>query len=320
MRAAIQWLDDALGASTLVHEMTHFQFSEDGISSTDGRLKAFRPCDTHGIKALVPGSELRRILKATDKELTVSEEDNFVRLSAGRFKAKIPILDERAVWDTYEPEGWAPLPVNLVEAVRQVRPFVAEDATHLWAMGVVLSGNNVIATNNVCLASVPCELHGSPEIILPVWAVDFLLDRSNAKAWSGDSGRLAFKWEDGSWMTSVLIDDKFPANLVTMLEEFQGKEPPTKITEDFRAAYGTLAPLADSYIEFHAEHMSVQHKTATVEEGVGCAVPEGSEYTRWTVKHLDKVMQVATEWDPGSYPKPSAFKGPLVSGCIVGRT
>ncbi len=319
MRNELLWLDDALATSNIVNDWTNFSFESDVIKATDGRIAASIPCET-GMNCMVPGKELLRVLNACDKEIKVSEDDTTLKVTAGRFRATLPKIAGDLPVNIPLDLDWKPVPADLVNCIRAVRPFVSEDATHLWAMGVILHGGYCIATNNTAFAATECENLSVDELILPAWAADFVLERDGLTHWAWDETFVAFKWESGAVMRSVLIDSRFPEKVLDILEAAKDDSSSEDITDDFKETFTRVSKLSDGVIDIYPDKVAGVGGAASVEEETtGFQVPEGFDKSTWSAKVLEIVLKVAQSWRPCDYPAPCPFKGERVFGVILGR-
>lgn len=320
MKDQIGWLNDALAVKGIAREMTHYRVQDRTIRATDGRLTAGLPFDCDG-NFLVPGRELAKLLSRMPNEPELTLADGTVTVRSGRFRGTITTLPPEQ-WDYpgVDASAWLPLPPDLPVLLRSLRPFVSDNAIQAWAMGVALEGGWCYATNNVVLAGAPCAGLGDASVILPVWAIDFLLSRTDSLVeWMWAPTYVAFRWDNGAWMRSNLIDGIFHERAAAMVRAAAGEAPTMAVTDEFRAAFERVSGLAENLVTLYADHIEAGFGAALVREDVPCEVPAGGDKSLWAARFLTPVLEQATYWQPSLWPKPVPFKGERIVGYVAGR-
>lgn len=319
MKEQIAWITDAISTKNIAREMTHYRIQNNEIRATDGRLTAGHPFPCQGA-FLVPGAEFEKLIKRLPAEPTIEVSDDSVTLVSGRSRGTIKTLPiEEWNYPGVDEDGWEYAPEGLIETLRDLLPFVSDNATQLWSCGICLQYGYAYATNNVALAGVRCDELGDINCIIPLWAAEFIVDRGEGLIeWAWTDNYVAFRWQNGAWMRAQLIDAVFPEQAVKMVLSAQQGVPSISITPEFRESFARTLGLSDGLLKISATTMGSQFKEATYTEETGAELFELQE-TLWSAKHLDPVIQVATHWEPGTWPKPSPFKGERLFGYVIGR-
>lgn len=319
MKDEIAWITDAISTKNISREMTHYRVQNNEIRATDGRLTAGHPFPCTG-EFLVPGAEFEKLLKRLPAEPSISVGDSSITLTTGRSRGTIKTLPiEEWNYPGVDEKGWEDAPEGLIETLRDLLPFVSDNATQLWSCGICLQHGYAYATNNIALAGVRCEELGDINCIIPLWAAEFIVDRGNGLVeWCWTDNFVAFRWDNGAWMRAQLIDATYPEQAVAMVLSAQQKTPEIAITPQFRESFSRTLGLSDGLLRVSASVIGSQFGEATFVEDSGEELFELQE-TLWSAKHLAPVINVATHWDPGSWPKPSAFKGERLFGYVIGR-
>lgn len=321
MKKEVEWITDALSSKNIAREMTHYRVLDGEIGATDGRLIAGHPFPHNG-PFLVPGAEFEKLLKRMPADPTIEVQQDCIVLKAGRSRGTIQTLPVTEwVFKGVEHDDWAPAPEGLVDTLRDLRPFVSDNATQTWAMGICLNNGYAYATNNVVLAGVRCEQLGNIEAILPLWAIDFIIDREEGLTdWQWTEDYVAFRWESGAWMRATIIADKFHEQAARMIKSAEQAMPSTAITKEFRESLTRAVGLSDGVITIDGKQMQWTFGAARLEEThEGDVFASLNESTLWSAKHLASVVACATHWEPGNWPKPCVFKGERVFGYLAAR-
>lgn len=323
LKERIGWLNAALETKSASLEMKHYRVQDGEMRATNGRITAGCPIDLPG-NFLVPGNEIKRLLAKLAKDPTAELLPNgALALKAGRFKGTINTLAvEGWQYPGVDAAAWEPVPPTLIDTVRALRPFISDNPTQQWAAGVALEGGWAYATNNIALAGAACPgLAPSVSAILPVWAVDFVLShRADLVSWAWGPDYVAFRWANGAWLRSALIDGKFNERAGELIRKAWTEEPAVAITDEFREALERVGGLAENLIAIHTDRIEGNFGQAVVEEGVEVPMPDGKTKTMWGASYLIIALHDATHWQPTVWPKPVPFKGGAIAGYVVGRT
>lgn len=322
MREIISWLNDALASKELVAGMNYYRAANGEIKATDGRITAAHPWPYKG-EFLVPGEEFEKILSRCPNEpsLTVISPTE-LKLHSGRFHGTIKTLVPLQHWDYpgIDDAEWKPIPAQLIEVLKALRPFVSDNAVQNWALSVALQDGWAYATNNVAIGGAKCKGLNGVHALLPVWAIDFIINRTEAlNHWCWTDNYVAFKWSNGAWMRSQLLVGTFPEKAMELVREAQKEKPTQVITDEFRNAFRQVAELAADTISIYPDRIESKFGKAVIVDGAESEVPEGVPCSIWGAKFLLPAIEVADSWSPAMWPKPAPFKGPLVSGYVVGR-
>jgi DNA polymerase III sliding clamp (beta) subunit (PCNA family) len=316
----IRWIKDAVSAKKLILEMSYYKVDGGRVRATDGRIVACHPYSGKE-EFLVPGADFERLIGRLGDGVKIEVDDarGEVVLKSGRSRGTIKTksLDD---WDYpgIDEEDWKPIPRGMIDALRKLTPFVSENANHIWAMGIALENGWAFATNNVALAGVQCPGLGEIHAILPIWAVDFIVDREKGlKQWCHTPNYLAFRWDNGAWMRSSLIDSDFPEQVSDMVKRAIQEDPYVEITDEFKEAFFRVADLAETSVKVTGEEISASFGNSIITESVATEELGGME-TYWGAKYLLPVVKMATYWDPQMWPKPAPFQGDGIIGYVVG--
>lgn len=323
MKATLKWLNEALAAKeTGGAGMTYYRVQKGMISATDGRLTASHPWEFGEDEFLVPGAEFEKVLNRMPGEPELSvDKDGAIKLKSGKFSGTIQTLPLKE-WQHAGVDGakWQALPKELIVLLAALRPFLNENTTQQWAQCVALDAGWMYATNNIAIAGAPCKGLEKIKALLPMWAVDFVLGRTeDVVQWAWTEHYVAFRWENGAWVRSQLIVGQFPEKAATLVRQAHKEKPTYIISDEFREAFGRVADLAEDTILVFANSIQSRFGKAIVEEGIKCKVPKGEKASVWGAKFLVPALQAATSWSPEVWPQPAPWKGEKIAGYVVGR-
>lgn len=319
MRDALIWVRDALSSKPFTVQYGHYLIKDKMIHATDGRMTAAHPFPCHE-EFCANGAALEKLLARLSGNITVTVSPDDVTLKSGRLGGTIKTIP---VGDWQYPlvdDMRLPIPERMIAGLRQLRPFISDNASKSWALCVHAINDTLFATNNISAAAIPeIDLDGVNALI-PYWAVDFVLAREGVTHWSHGPGYIAFHWSNGAWMRTQLVDDQFPDTIEGLINKAGFANE--RITPEWRVAFEDASALAEDYVIMHADRMTGKTKgdTMAVEVQATTLVPAGPpSYSAWTTKFMIPVMGCATHWQPDKYPDAVPFRGDGIVGVIVGR-
>jgi hypothetical protein len=322
MYEIIRWLNEALDSKDLVIGMTYYRVANGAIKATNGRITASYPWEYAG-EFLVAGKEFEKVLERMPEipEIEVLPQEGRIRMRSGRYRGSIQTLPVNE-WDYpgVDDAIWKPIPDGLLETLENLRPFVSDNAKQAWALGVALENGWAYATNNIALACVKCDGLAGIMALLPSWAIDFVLKRTERLTeWAWTDNYVAFHWSNGAWMRSQLIVGQFPEKAAELVRQSVAEQPTYHITDDFRVAFERVAELAEDTVLIYHNRIESKFGRAKIISIAECKTPEGAECSIWGAKFLLPALEVADYWSPEVWPKPAPFRGKIVSGYVVGR-
>jgi len=317
MLEAIKKVRATLASKDIVQHFAHYLVRDGYVYASDGRATAAAPFPVkEDIEFLVRGEQFEKVLDRMTGEVKLTVEKNGVRLTSGRFRGLVKTLDPSII--SYpNPQGkMIKCPADFLEVVKTLRPFIAEDATRPWALSIWFNGKDATATSNVSMATMPCKIKLNG--LLPVWAADYILGRQETLTHiqQGD-GYMAFRWEDGSWFSTRMMEGQFPEAVHNLLKGV--KKPKWKVTKDWLVAFERVASLSENAIHLYADKMTGGGQYAEVEDAADTPVPKDTECTIWDPRYLAPVLAIAERIDFKEWPDPVSWEGNGARGLVIGR-
>jgi hypothetical protein len=325
--ARVKWITDAVASQDLgLQGLTSYLLRNGNIHANDGRMVVGTPFPFEGPEVLVPAEQFEKVLfNKPDGDFEWLREDDRLVLKRGRFKGRIKTMPlDTWVMPTDLPGGLTPIPDDFIQCIEALLPFVSENATKPWAMCIGIQGDYMYASNNIAVARCHCPTGtGLNEFLLPRWVLEFLVKRQEGlAAWAVEEevGRLTFLWEDGSWMRSSNIVEKFPP-AQAILDRYMTGDIDVEITDDWRKIVRRIAKIADDpVIRLRVDECAGSTgEVLAIEDEAGTPCPEGLLETVWDLRYLEAVIKAATHWNPRTYPNPAPWRGDFIEGIIAGR-
>lgn len=317
MREAVNRVKTVLAAREVAPYLTHYLVKDGMLWASDGRAVAATPVDQDG-HFLVPGAELGAVLDRMPEDYKVTLEPGALKVRGGRRHGTLPIIAEPEVAYPEPDQGlWTEYTPALHAALWIIRPFISDNAIHDWTLCACLAPDRVTATNNIVVAQAECPGLNAQGLI-PFWVIDFVHGQHSAPvSWYITDNHVAFKWADGTWFRSQLVNGIFNETALELVDAVEA--PAWEIPEEWRQAYEYVSSLSEDAVVIEAGRLVGGRGKAAVEhETPDTPVPDGGS-SSWNPKFLTKVIEAATHWDPGAWPKPTPWTGPGIKGLIVGR-
>jgi DNA polymerase III sliding clamp (beta) subunit (PCNA family) len=316
MQSALSFVRGAVATKDLVPILTSFHIYDGRIQGCNGKLSIDTPCpDLVGFDFTVHAPGFLKAVDACGGEPTISQKEaGFLAISRGSFKARLP-LSPHEEFPRQHPEGEMGEPIGgpLLPLLKQLSPFIGDDASRPWACGVLFRGGQAFATNNVVVAGVPA-VKFERSLNLPSFLVDELL-RIGKEPTSvlANNDQITFRFADGSWIKSSLLSAEWPP-VENMLQE--GLR--STIPEGLLSAVERILPFCPDpkvpliFLGPDGVKTSDGDKSAVVE---GFNLPQSA----FRAEPLCAVLKVAIDIDFTAYPKPVSWSGQNgLRGLLVG--
>lgn len=119
------------------------------------------------------------------------------------------------------------LPEAARDAIHMAAKFASDNAIHMWACGVTLTGTHAVATNNVAVVRVECETEYAGTI--PFWAVQTLRKDGACPRITLDANSVTLSYDDGVDLKSQLLSAEMPAKLFDLVRDLTDADVPTTV-------------------------------------------------------------------------------------------
>lgn len=224
-------------------------------------------------------------------------ENNHLMINSGRFNANIPLVPEFFI-----PEAGEGIPVqgNILEELKGLVPFAAQDDARIALNGVAISHGYIRASNGhmAIRKAVECDID---EIIIPIKIIPMLAKVvDQIQTVSVYKKTVLFNFNGGRVFTKT-IDKRMPD-----LDRTITKVNQNYLSDDLVDAVRKLEPLCNGVITLGN---TISTKGASIE---GFDLPECS----FNPDYLIKIFKVADSLDLSE--EPYKFEGEGINGVIVG--
>lgn len=313
MLDALKFVQGAVAKKDFVQALTHFHIAGGFIKGYNGSLALCSPIDLDLDITPKAAPFIKAIQTCKDTVQLNMTPAGRLAIKSGAFKAFVDCTEE--AYPDVEPEGETlELDGALLKALKQLNPFIAEDASRQWARGIMFRGPSAFATNNVTLIEYWLGYNFPVEINIPQPAVRELIriGEEPTKVQVCENS-VTFHYKSGRWLRTQAYSTKWP-DMGKVLNRESVQHP---FPEGFFEALGDLLPFSDDLerVYFLGDKMATSPA-----EGLGASValPELPSEGIFHIKQLQLLQGLAESIDFTQYPGPCLFYGDKIRGAVVG--
>ncbi len=312
---ALKFVQGAMRVNNVAPELEHYQIKDGRVVGYNGMMALSAPLDL-SIDVKPKATLFYKALQACGDTVSIKMTTNGrLQVRSGAFSAYVPCI-EKEVYEA-QPEGTMyPAPEGLVGAFKRLLPFISQDASRPWAMGLSVGGQCYTATNNIIILQI-WEGHGLPVFNCPRFAVAEVarIGEAPTHIQVSDSS-VTFHYEDGRWLRTQVLTAEWPQEMV---EKLLSGPCDAKPVED-----GLFEGL-DKILPFiPASTTAVRMEGGALATGDGEAgatievegLPDGPVFSAKVLALLAEEMD-SVDWT--LYPAPCPFRGQSSRGIILGQ-
>lgn len=313
MLDSLRFVQGAVAKKDFVAELTHFHISNGTVRGYNGMMGLCCPIelDLDVCPKAVPF--VKAIQTCKDTIAIHMTPGGRLSVKSGSFKAFVDCITES--FPEVQPEGQeVEVKGGILDVLKTLNPFIAEDASRPWARGILLRGQSAFATNNVCVIEHWLGVPFPVEINIPKAAVVELIriGQEPTKLQFAENS-VTFHFPGNRWLRTQTFPTDWP-DLGRILDA-QGDAKP--LPEGLFEAVHDLVPFVNELGQLFFNGNTV---TTGKAEGEGASAEiVGLEASGcYNEKQFRLLEGVANLLDLNSYPKPSLFYGDRIRGAIVG--
>ena len=314
MLAALKFVKGAVASKGFSPELTHFKIENGTIKGFNGKLALCSPIDldiTVAPKAIPFIKAITACNATTAMHITPGGK---LSIKSGKFKAFIETVDE--LFPEVHPEGDKfPIKDTFIETLKQLIPFMAEDASRPWSRGVLLKGQSAYVTNNIIIIEAWMGKPFPVEVNIPATAVKELVRIKEDPTHMSMSDRtVTFYYDDGRWLrTNLNSTDNWP-DVRPILDR---KCEPQPVPKGFFEAIPDLIPFVGEFGALHF-HEGTLCTDKNENEGASVVIEGLPKEGSFHGSQLGKLEGLVEAIDFTMYPLPCVFYGHNLRGAIIG--
>ena len=313
MLDSLRFVQGAVARKDFVAALTHFRIKDGRILGYNGHISLSCPIDL-ALDCMPKATSFVKAIQTCKDTISLHmTAGGRLSVKSGSFKALVDCVSDG--FPEVEPEGQeVELKGNILETLKALEPFIAEDASRPWARGILFRGPSAFATNNVVLIerwlghTMPIELN-----IPKAAVVELLRIGEEPTSMQVQENSCTFHFSNHRWLKTSLYSTQWP-DLARVLG---AESSPSPLPEGIFAALQDLKPFMNKLGQVFVFPGRVSTE-ATEDQGASVEV-EG--LTTTGVFHLEQLLSLcglADVLDLTLYPKPCIFYGDNLRGAIVG--
>ena len=322
MLEALKFVRGAVAKKDFVPELTHYLIRAGRITGFNGRIALSCKIDTDldiAPKALPFIKAIERCETTTKMHVTPTGK---VSIKSGKKRFLIDQMEEKE-YPEIVPEDSEKIELpeqGFTQTLKELLPFVAEDASRPWAKGILFRNGYAYATNNIILVQKWLGFHLPFEINFPQHAINELIriKRSPTRIQVTENAA-TFWFDDDTWMRTNLLATEWP-DLDGLLDKHASCPPDTAVNLDDNTfqAVEDLSPFVDELGRIFLNGASFG-TTQVEDHGAHIEVGDlGTDKACYHFKQLKLVHNIAQTINFAAYPNPCSFFGEGLRGLLVG--
>ena len=310
---SLRFVQGAVATKDFIPVMTHFSINKLRIASYNGRIALSSPIE-FDIDCNPKAFPLIKAIGACEDQIKLSMTTaGKLAIKSGRFKANIDCIEDASLLGVV-PEG---MEYNfefskLIEGFEKIAKFIGTDASRPWSNGILLHGQSIYATNNVCL--VECWIgENLPTINIPQQAITEILRIKlipiNLRV---SDTSASFIYSDDCWLRTQLLGANWP----DIQRIINVDSSPIPIAPEFLKSVVKLKPFLSEDKQIHITPGLIStHENSQEGTSIEFDIQFSGIYNFDMLALLDNTMVSA---DFTTFPKPALFFGDNLRGAIVG--
>lgn len=310
----------AVSNKDIIPALMHVAMHDGALHAYDGRVYMRVPCSVQHELA-VPAKRLRSALELCGSHkltMTATTDTMLIACAALKLSVKLPVMPVESFPFPPLIEGKpTKLTGSLYGALRNVRPFIGEDASRAWCASVLLRNKKAIATNNVVL--VECVAPALPrEIALHRDAVDTMLSIPiEPTHYLLNDNALELVYKGGMVVRSQLVADAWPSTdeILDRAHSSAKLKPVPEQLSELVEHVRTFCPDA-SYPVLQLEEKTIRTLEGATSASVAFSGLDTIE-SRYHADPLQAVLACATHADFTRYPY-VPWKSDVLKGVLTG--
>lgn len=311
---SLRFVQGSVAKKDIVAALSHFKISGGLIQGYNGKISLCCPINTK-IEALPKArrfSDAIKACKSDDMSLKITPAGK-LSVKSGKFRAYVDCTTDQ--FPEVVPRGeLLDSPGDILEALKQLLPFIAQDASRVWSNGVLLKDYSAFATNNIVLLEywlgfrIPFPINIPKEAVVELVRIGLPIKQIQI-----DTNSITFHFGENKWLNCILLDLNWP-NVSAVLE---AECSPVDIDQQFFDALEELLPFTD---ELERIFLQPDRLTTSTElnDGASIEIENYAEVGCFNAKQLLSLRRIVQKADFKRYPRPVPFFGGNLRGAIVG--
>jgi DNA polymerase III sliding clamp (beta) subunit (PCNA family) len=311
MLDTLRFIQGAVSTKDIVPVLSHY-YLKDGIAlSSNGKMSLCAPMPD-APNCCPKATEFYKAIQRCDEApvLAVTPTGR-ISVKSGKFRALID-AESTDNFPTEAPEGVRyELSAPLLPTIARLMPYVSEDTSRAWSVGMHFAGGKIFATNNVIVAEMDCPFPTEHAVVIPYYALrEMLRIGEEPIAVQVADNSMSLHYAGGRWLKTRLLDGGWP-DIAALLDGLGASSTP--LPDGLQTALDKLEPFVgiNGAIFFHDGVVSTARED-------GCSYELGADLSAcYNLRMLQSILDAETA-DLQRHPAPAPFGKQGMRGAIIG--
>lgn len=310
----LKFVQGAVAKKDFVPALKHFIIENNRVRGFNGILALCTPI-SFDIKCKPEATTLIKAIGNCEDIVSLAlTKAGSLSIKSGVFKVNIKCIEE----DTphVEPEGNV---VNfdgekLLAGIKAVAPFISNDASRMWANGILVKEGSLFATNNVMLVQYWLGVQFPKTINIPLAAIKEMLRINEAPIFAQVAeNSITFHYSEDRWLRTQLYITEWP-DLAKIVNKESVQAP---VDQRLFKGLDTIRPFVGKtgVVIFKDNHLCTHDDES---EGASYFIPDIHWDGRYNIEMLSLLEGTAETIDWSMYPGACIFQGGMLRGAIIG--
>lgn len=310
----LKFVQGSLSRKDLVPELSHFRIKDGLIKGFNGHIGLCSPIELE-LDVTPNGSQFVKAIQTCKETIGIHvTKAGKLSIKSGKFKALVDCLKNEDFPEIL-PEGeFINLDGKLLEALKKLQPFIADDAAKTWARGILFKDESAYATNNVILVETWLGYKFPIEVNIPNSAIQELI-RINEEPVSLQisPNKITFHFENKRWLTTQTYSTEWPDLTRILNQPCVAIDFPVGLAE----AIEDIKGFTDNFGKIFFGNKIIS-TSQNLEEGASYELDSINFAGCYNATYLSSICKVADKIDFSQYPSPCNFFGKNIRGAIIG--
>ena len=316
MLRELKFVQGAVGKKDFIPAITHFCIEDGHVRAYNGTIALSSPikCDLSVKPKAIP--MVQAIARCDDTIALSMTAAGRLAIRSGNFKAFIECVEESQ--SHVQPEGEV---INfdgklVLEGIKTIQPFIGNDASRPWSAGILIKGESLFATNNVCAVEFWMGAEFPLTVNIPKAAIAEMIRINEAPTHAQvTETSITFHYADGRWIRSQLYSTEWPDFNKILVGYHDITHTP--IPKELFVGLSTIKPFVNKNGQVFLKE-DVIHTHEDPNEGASFELDWIHKDSLFNLEMLALLEGIAETADFERYPAPCPFFGGRVRGAIIG--
>lgn len=314
MLESLNFVRGSIAKKDFIPSLKHFVIEEGKVRGFNGTLALCSPIPFN-IACKPRAADLIKAIGNCDETVQLGlTPTGRLSVKSGSFKCFIECVQESTPHALPEGEVVKFDGEALLAGLKEVAPFIGDDASRRWANGVLFEKQCLLATNNVTLVQYWVGFDFPYVVNIPREAIKEMLRINEAPIFAQVTEQsITFHYNGDRWLRTQLYDTASWPDIARILDQPSKQLP---INQDIFAGIEVVKPFVDQMGSvFFLDGKMATHR----DENEGASFDLDMQFDGcYNIKMLELLQGSVNTIDWSKFPGPCQFQGTRLRGAIIG--